>query len=65
MKQAAGDLAGEGAVAMLNVDQNPGVGRKYGVRGIPALVVLKDGEMVGTIRPRSRNQIVAEFREFF
>ena len=50
---------------MINVDQNPGVGRKYGVRGIPALVVLKDGEMVGTIRPRSRNQIVAEFREFF
>jgi thioredoxin 1 len=65
VKQAAADLVGEGAVALINVDQNRGVGRQYGVRGIPALVVLKDGEMVGTIQPRSRDQIVAEFRNFF
>ena len=65
MDQVAEDLTGEAAVAKINVDANRGVGQDFGVRGIPALVVLKDGEVVGKIRPRSREQIVAEFREFF
>ncbi len=50
---------------MINVDQNRGLGSKYGVRSIPSLVVLKDGEVLGSFRPRHKDQIVAEFRDLF
>ena len=48
---------------MINVDENGGAGQKYGIRGIPTMVVLKDGEIVGQIRSRNRKAIVKEFRE--
>ena len=64
MEQVAEDLKGIGAVAMINVDDNRGAGQPYGVRGVPALIVLKDGKMLGQIRGRSREQIAAEFRKF-
>ena len=50
-------------MAIINVDQNRNLGTRYGVRSIPSLVVLKDGEVVGSFRPRHKDQIVAEFRE--
>jgi thioredoxin 1 len=64
VEQVAGDLRGEGTVAMINVDDNRPAGAKYGIRGIPTLVVLKDGKIVGQIRSRDRGQIAAEFRNF-
>ena len=32
-------------VAKINIDENPGVPSKYGVRGIPTLMLFKDGQM--------------------
>ena len=49
---------------MINVDDNRALGAKYGVRSIPSLVILKDGEVLGSFRPRHKDQIVAKFREF-
>jgi thioredoxin 1 len=46
VKQVAGDVAGQGAVALINVDDNGAAGQKYGIRGIPALIVLKDGKVI-------------------
>lgn len=38
---------GEGAlIAKVNVDDSPGVAGQFGVRSIPTLVVLKDGQPV-------------------
>lgn len=64
MRQVAGDLKGEGTVAMINVDDNRSAGQQYGVRGIPTMLVLKNGKVVGQIRSRDREQIAAEFRGF-
>lgn len=36
-------------VAKMNVDDNAGTPAQYGVRGIPALLVFKDGELVDQI----------------
>ena len=57
-------MAGQGAVALINVDDNGAAGQKYGIQSIPALIVLKDGKVIGQIRSRTREQITSEFRGY-
>jgi thioredoxin 1 len=40
----AEEYAGKVTVRKMNVDFNPATPAKYGVRGIPTLIVFKDGE---------------------
>ena len=42
------DLAGKITVAKINIDDNPSAPRKYGIRGIPTLMVFKDGQVAST-----------------
>ena len=35
-------------VAKLNIDDNPTTPTKYGVRGIPTLILFKNGEVAAT-----------------
>ncbi len=35
-------------VAKLNIDENPQTPSKYGVRGIPTLMIFKDGQVAAT-----------------
>ncbi len=44
----ATEFAGKLTVAKLNIDDNPQTPQKYGVRGIPTLMLFKDGEVEGT-----------------
>jgi len=37
---------GRAVVAKLNVDENPGVADRYGIRGIPTLLFFKGGKVV-------------------
>ena len=41
----AGDKADSLTVAKLNIDENPMTPSKYGVRGIPTLILFKDGQV--------------------
>jgi thioredoxin 2 len=43
LEQLAGELAGRIKLVKVNVDVAPGVQRRFGVRGIPTLVFLRDG----------------------
>jgi thioredoxin 1 len=36
-------------IAKLNVDENPEMSAKFGIRSIPTMITFKDGEMVDTI----------------
>jgi len=42
----AADYAGRLTVAKMNVDENPDVPMKFGIRGIPTLMLFKGGELV-------------------
>ncbi|WP_225072648.1 thioredoxin [Desulfuromonas sp. CSMB_57] len=42
----AEQYAGQVRIAKLNVDENPATPGKYGVRGIPTLILFKDGQIV-------------------
>ncbi len=42
------ELGGRLTVAKMNVDENPQTPVKYGVRGIPMLMLFKDGQVAGT-----------------
>lgn len=45
----ADEYAGKIRVGKVNVDENPGTPGKYGVRGIPTLILFKGGVVVDQI----------------
>ncbi|HZT51665.1 MAG TPA: thioredoxin TrxA [Stellaceae bacterium] len=42
------DMAGRVTVAKLNIDENPQTPMKYGVHGIPTLMLFKNGQVAAT-----------------
>jgi thioredoxin 1 len=46
--QVASDYAGRLKVVKVNIDNNPGTPRQYAVRGIPTLMLFKDGKVAAT-----------------
>ena len=48
LEEMATEMGERMIVAKLNIDENPSTPSKYGVRGIPKLILFKDGEVAGT-----------------
>ena len=48
LDDVAKEYAGKLKVAKLNIDENPMTPGRYGVRGIPTLMVFKDGKVTAT-----------------
>jgi thioredoxin 1 len=46
VEELAGDYEGRAVVGKLNVDENPTVTARFGVRNIPTLLVFKKGQIV-------------------
>ena len=46
LEQISTEMAGKLTVAKMNIDENPSTPSKYGVRGIPTLMLFKDGQVV-------------------
>src|SRR5436853_2029261 len=47
--QLATDFDGRATVAKLNIDENPTVPQRFQIRGIPTLLLFKDGSLAETI----------------
>jgi thioredoxin 1 len=57
LEEIAGEYAGKLTVAKVNIDENPVSPNKYAVRGIPTLILFKDGQPAATqvgALPKSR-----------
>ncbi len=48
LEEIAAEMDGRVTVAKLNIDENPKTPQKYGVRGIPTLMLFKDGQVAAT-----------------
>ncbi|TNE82372.1 MAG: thioredoxin [Bacteroidetes bacterium] len=46
VEEMSGEYDGKAVIGKLNVDENPEVTVKYGIRSIPALLYFKNGEVV-------------------
>jgi thioredoxin 1 len=46
--EIAAEMSGQVKIVKMNIDENPNTPTKYGVRGIPTLMVFKDGKLLDT-----------------
>jgi thioredoxin 1 len=47
LEELSEEFAGQLKVVKLDVESNPGIAQAYNIRGIPALLLFKDGEVAG------------------
>jgi thioredoxin 1 len=60
LEEIAGDYAGKLKIAKLNIDENPQTPPKYGIRGIPTLMLFKNGQVEATkVGAVSKSQLAA------
>ena len=48
LEEASKEYQGRVMIAKVNVDQNPDTAAKFGIRGIPTLMLFKDGKAAAT-----------------
>lgn len=49
LEKLAEKLDGKVKIVKVDIDENPNLGAKYGVRGIPTLMVFNGGEVTNTL----------------
>ncbi len=60
LEEIAEEYAGKLTIAKLNIDDNPSTPPKYGIRGIPTLMLFKDGNVEATkVGALSKSQLSA------
>ena len=48
LEEISSEMGERGKVMKINIDDNPGTPGTYGVRGIPTLMIFKNGELAAT-----------------
>ena len=60
LDEIAVEYAGKLKVAKVNIDDNQGTPAKYGIRGIPTLMIFKNGNIEATkVGALSKSQLAA------
>ena len=61
LEAVSDELSGKVKIAKINVDENPMAASKYGVRGLPTLVMFKDGKVAATHLGAMSKQRISEW----
>ncbi len=48
LEEISDELAGKVTIAKINIDENPDAPTRFGVRGIPTMILFKDGAPAAT-----------------
>ena len=60
LEQVVTEYEGKLKIAKLNIDENPNTPPKFGIRGIPTLILFKDGDVEATkVGALSKSQLTA------
>lgn len=60
LNDIADEYSGKIKIAKINIDENPGTPAKFGVRGIPTLMIFKSGSIEATkVGAMSKSQLSA------
>ncbi len=60
LDEIVGDYAGKLKIAKLNIDENSATPPRFGIRGIPTLMIFKDGDVEATkVGALSKSQLTA------
>ena len=60
LDEISGEYDGKLKIAKLNIDENPDTPPKYGIRGIPTLMLFKNGNVEATkVGALSKSQLTA------
>ena len=48
LDELSAEFGGKVTIAKVNIDENPGIPTKYGVRGVPTLMIFSGGQVAAT-----------------
>ncbi len=66
VEQIAGEYDGRVNVGKVDVDECPNIAAKYGIRSVPTLLFIRDGEVVDKITGVvGKDQLVAKMKSSF
>jgi len=61
LEEVASELAGKVRIVKVNVDENPATPGKYGIRGIPAMLLFKGGAEAGQFVGNHPKDAIVDF----
>lgn len=59
IEELSKDYEGKALVGKVNVDENPDLSVKFGIRSIPTILFLKDGEVVDKLVGATSKQVLS------
>ena len=64
LEEISNEMANQVTIAKLNIDSEVNTGTKYGIRGIPTMLLFKDGELKATkVGATTKSNIVSWIKE--
>jgi thioredoxin 2 len=62
VREVARGLAGQTAVVQVNTEENPLLAQRFGIRGIPAILIIRQGRVLDSLSgSRDKNSLIAWF----
>lgn len=61
LEEVAAEMVGKVKIVKMNVDENPATPGRFGIRGIPAMLLFKNGKQVGELVGNHPKENIAQF----